>query len=309
MRKILYLLTILIAQHFLSQEKEKEESPKINLSGFVEVFYTYDFNEPNYHNHLRQPFLYTYNRHNEFNLDLAVLKANYQTENVRANLALQLGTYATDNLNSEKDVFKFINEANLGVRLSKKHNIWLDAGIMPTHIGWESVFGKDDATLTRNIGTENQPFYETGVKVSYTTQDGVWQISGSILNGWQRISRVDGNQTMAFGSQLSYKPNDKFLFNSSTFIGNDKPEEEKKMRYFHDFFMVYSINEKIQTTFAFDIGAEQKEKGSKQYNIWYSPNFLLKYQFTPKFSTTGRVEFYSDRNNVLSTPENKKPFQ
>ncbi|STD05626.1 porin [Chryseobacterium carnipullorum] len=36
---------------------------KVTFSAYAELFYTYDLNEPA--NHLRQNFLYSYNRHNE----------------------------------------------------------------------------------------------------------------------------------------------------------------------------------------------------------------------------------------------------
>ncbi len=130
----------------------------IKFFGNAEIFYAYDFNEPR--NHIKQNFLYNYNRHNEFNLNLVMVKANYETENVRTNLALMSGTYATDNLSAEKDVFKFINEANIGFKISKTKNLWIDAGILPSHIGWETAVGKHNLNLTRSLAAENSPYFE-----------------------------------------------------------------------------------------------------------------------------------------------------
>jgi hypothetical protein len=61
---------------------------------------------------------------------------------MRANLALMAGTYAQDNLAAEQDALKYVNEANIGIKISKTKNLWIDAGIMPSHIGWESAIGK-----------------------------------------------------------------------------------------------------------------------------------------------------------------------
>lgn len=301
MKKLFIFSILSIFQNYFSQENP------LKFSGSAEIFYTYDFNEPE--NHIRQNFLYSYNRHNEFNLNLGIIKANYETENMRVNLALMSGTYASDNLAAEKDVFRFVNEANIGFKISKNKNLWIDAGILPSHIGWESAIGKDNLTLTRSLAAENSPYFETGAKISYTSDSGKWFLSGLVLNGWQRIARVEGNQTMAFGHQITYKPNEKLTLNSSSFVGNDKPNSEKKMRYFHDFYVINQWNEKFQTIVGLDVGAEQKEKGSSEYNSWFSPNFLAKYQLNEKTSVAGRVEYFSDKNNVIIAPQNNFGFQ
>lgn len=69
---------------------------------------------------------------------------------------------------------------------------------------------------------ENSPYFEAGAKITYVSPSGQWEFSGLYLNGWQRIQRVDGNTTPAFGYQLIYKPTNKITLNSSSFIGNDK---------------------------------------------------------------------------------------
>jgi hypothetical protein len=280
---------------------------KLTFSAYAELFYTYDFNEPS--NHIRQNFLYSYNRHNELNLNFGLAKAAYQSENMRANLALMAGTYAQDNLASEQDALRYVNEANIGIRISKNKNLWIDAGIMPSHIGWESTIGKDNINLTRSLAAENSPYFETGAKISYTTGNGKWFVSGLLLNGWQRIAKPEGNQTISFGHQITYKPNDKITLNSSSFIGNDKARNEKKMRYFHDLFGSFQLSDQFSTTLGFDVGAEQKEKGSEQYNFWYSPNILMKYQLNNRWALAGRLEYYNDRNGVIITTGTPSGFQ
>jgi len=163
-------------------------------------------------------------------------------------------------------VLKNILEANAGVKIFKKKNLWIDAGVFSSHIGFESAIGKDCWNLTRSILADNSPYFETGAKISYTTDDGKWFISGLLLNGWQRIQRVDGNNTPAFGHQLTYKPNAKITLNSSSFIGNDKPDSVRQMRFFHNFYGIFQLTDKLALTNGFNIGAEQKTKGSSKYN-------------------------------------------
>ena len=55
--------------------------------------------------------MYSHNRHNEVNLNLGFIKANYDSEKVRSNLAIMTGTYANANLSAEPSVLKNIFEA------------------------------------------------------------------------------------------------------------------------------------------------------------------------------------------------------
>jgi hypothetical protein len=129
----------------------------------------------------------------------------YATEKVRANFALMTGSYANANLAAEPEVLKNIFEANAGVKISSKKNVWIDAGIFASHIGFESAIGRDCWTLTRSMLADNSPYYESGVKFSYTSDNGEWFVSGLFLNGWQRIQRVEANNTPAVGHQLTWK--------------------------------------------------------------------------------------------------------
>src|SRR6187399_1111640 len=89
----------------------------ISFTGYAEVYYTYDFNEPENHN--RPSFIYSHNRHNEVNLNLGFVKTTYNSERVRANVALAAGTYMNANYAAEPGVLKNIYEANAGFKLSK----------------------------------------------------------------------------------------------------------------------------------------------------------------------------------------------
>jgi hypothetical protein len=287
----------------------QSDSTKSNLlvSGYLETYYSYDFSNPS--NHTKPDFIYSFNRHNEFNLNLGFIKANYESKNLKANLAFMTGTYSNANLSSEFGVFKNIYEANVDVKISKIKKLFVTAGIFPSHIGFESAVGKDCWNLTRSILADNSPYYESGAKLSFTSKNDKWFLSALILNGWQRISRVDGNNTPAFGHQITYKPSDKIIVNSSSFIGNTFPDNIRQMRYFHNFYTQYLINKKLGFIFGFDFGVQQKSKGNLRYNNWYSPVLIAKYSPNSKISIAARGEYYSDENQVIITTNTKNGFQ
>jgi len=301
---LLILFTIFSINSFAQTDSIKNP---LTISGYIEAYYAYDFGNPDNHN--RPAFVYSHNKHNEVNLNLGYIKAAYATKNVRSNLALMTGTYANANLAAEPGTSKNIFEANVGVKVAKNKNLWIDAGIFASHIGFESAIGKDCWNLTRSILADNSPYYESGVKLSYTTKNEKWFISGLLLNGWQRIQRVEGNNSPAFGHQVTFNPNQKITINSSSFIGSDSPDSTKKMRYFHNFYGQFQVSKKIGVIVGFDFGAQQQAKDTNKYNNWYSPVLIAKYKVNKKISIAARGEYYSDKSEVIVATGTSNGFQ
>ncbi len=279
------------------EEKVKPWKGTLELSGYVEAYYLFDINRPKSGN--RPSFIYSHNRHNELNINHAYIKLNYSAQRLRANVALMAGTYANANLAAEPGVIKNIYEANAGINLLKKKQLWLDAGIFGSHIGFESAVGKDCWNMTRSILADNSPYYESGLKLTYAADNGNFLASALVLNGWQRIQRVGGSSLPSFGWQVQGTVAGKLVLNSSSFIGTDKPDSSRQMRYFHNFYAIYNPVSQFGLTLGFDIGAEQQAKGSKQYNLWYSPVLIARITPIEKLAIAARVEYYSDRKGVI----------
>lgn len=284
-----------------------QEKKPLSISGYVEVYYQHDFNNPQQNS--RPSFVYSHNRNNELNVNLGYIKAAYNTDYLRATLALAAGTYMNTNYAAEQSTLKNIYEASVGIKISKKHSLWIDAGLMPAHLGFESAIGKDNWTLTRSLAADNSPYFETGASLSYTTASGRWSVRGFVLNGWQRIQRVDGNSSPAFGHQLTYTPSESWSFNSSSFIGNDKADSVKQIRYFHNLYATYQATTKFGFIAGFDIGIEQQEKGSNAYNTWLTPTLIARYKPNKKIAIAARAEYYHDKKDVIVTTGTANGFQ
>lgn len=297
-------LAVLLLCFFVSSVLNAQDGKNIKLSGFLDTYYSYDFNKPA--NHEKPSFFYNYSRHNEINVNLGLLKAAYESDRIRANLGLMVGTYGQYNLSSEQGLMKNIYEANAGVKLSDK--AWLDAGIMSSHIGWESAISKDNPTLTRSLAAENSPYYLSAVKLSYDLNK-EWYVCFLVANGWQRIQRVDENSTPSFGAQITYKPSDKLTINYSAFTGNDHPDSLCVRRFFNDTYVIYRVSDVFGITAGFDYGMEQKHKGASTYHTWLTWALIGKFQWSEKFSTSGRIEQYLDKNGVIISTGTPHGFQ
>ncbi|NML64296.1 porin [Hymenobacter sp. RP-2-7] len=260
--------------------------------GFVDAYYGFDFDHGP--SNTRPYFLYSHNRQNEFTVNNAILGARYDDGKVRGALALHAGTYVSANYAAEDPVLKHIYEGWAGFRPFKK--AWLDAGIFASHIGFESAMSKDNWTLTRSIMAENSPYYEAGARFTYEVGPKL-TLTGLVLNGWQNIR--ENNQGKALGTQIQWKPTSRLLVNSSTFYGNEQPQDSlKRRRYFHDFYLTYAATKRLNLALVFDVGKQQSQ-GHHGYDTWHTGSAFVKYQLSELFSTTLRGEYYHAQRGVF----------
>ena len=263
--------------------------------GFVDAYYGFDFNHGS--TNQRPGFLYSHNRQNEFTVNNAVLGARYDDGKVRGALGIHAGTYVSANYAAEDQVLKHIYEAYAGFRPFNK--AWLDLGIFGSHIGFESALSKDNWTLTRSLMAENSPYYEAGARLTYEVGPRL-TLTGLVLNGWQNIRET--NQGKALGTQIQWKPTDKLLLNSSTFYGNEQPQDSlRRRRYFHNFYLTYAATERLNLALVFDVG-KQQSAGHHGYDTWHTGSAFIKYKLADKFSTTLRGEYYNaDRGVIINS--------
>lgn len=283
----IFFCSILVAQN--------DSIKSLSFTAYSEIYYTYDFSNPN--NHLRQDFIYNHKRHNELNVNLLLLKTNYQDKAIRTNIGLMAGNYAQYNMSAEPTWAQFIYEANIGINLSKKNDIWIDAGIFSSHYGFESLLQTESWTLTRGMYVENVPYYISGVAISSTNKAKSLYFGAILLNGWQHIQRIDGSQKPSLGLQVKYMPSEKLTVNYCNFLGSDKPDSLKSFRHFHNFYTQYQYNTNIGFVIEANIGFEQS-KLSNPTN-WFSLVGISRYKFSNKTYTAFRLEYYNDPKNTI----------
>jgi len=298
----LHCVTICSAQ----KDSVFSKGPMIYISGFVDVYYAFDFAQPD--GNKRQPFLYNHNRHNEFNLNNGFLRIGIEDESYRANLAFHAGTYVADNYAQEPLLLRPIFEANVGIALNKRRNLWLDAGIFTSHIGFESAISIDNWTLTRSLLAENSPYYLSGAKMTWSPNKD-WQISALVCNGWQRIQRLPGSSLPSFGTQVNYRKDDHLTLNWSTFIGPTGTDALRKMRYFNNFYGQIQLTERMGFIAGFDIGFEQRTKRSAEYDAWLSPVVVARYKLSSQWYAALRAEYFEDAEEIVLSADSPYDFK
>lgn len=281
------LLEMTISMAALAQEKDSLYG--LELSGFVDLYYGQNFE--NSESGSRFPFLYNHNRQNQFAVNLALIRAYLEAGRLRANLGLQQGTYTQDNYSAEPKALRWIHEANLGYALNPEKTLWLDAGVLPSHIGFESAISNENLTLSRSIIAENSPYFETGVKLGWQKNQ-QWYFALLYLNGWQRIQAIPGRNNPSFGTQATFSPSNNLTLNWSTFVGTDQNREAGTSLYFSNFYLDWTPWEGWKLIAGLDAGKRTLElEGDRN---WWGTSVILQRKFTQGFASAIRYEYYHD---------------
>ena len=193
------------------------------VSGFIDVYYAYDFGRPAQHD---RPFTTQAVRHNEFNLNLAHVALSIDRASVRARLAVQAGTSVQANYAAEprtgaisgSELVRHIQEATIGVRAASA--LWIDAGIYLSYIGWEGWISATNPTYTRSLVAEFSPYYLSGARATWTAGKRV-TIQAHLMNGWQNVA--ENNDGKAGGLRIDVAPSDRLTLVYANFLGREQP--------------------------------------------------------------------------------------
>lgn len=299
-----FLLIVLLLCELRPFAQERKVNP-FSFAAYTEMYYSYDFSEPISKD--KPDFLYNHKRHHELNANLMLVQATYSRNKIRANLGLMAGNYASNNLSAEPRGVQNIYEANMGIKLSKERNWWLDAGIFPSHIGYESAIGASCWTLTRSLAAENSPYYESGLRLAYSSAENRVNISGYLLNGWQRIRLLSHSKVPAIGFQVNYKASKKLLLNYSNFIGSAQADSNSALRTFHNLYAVYEPSSKWGLTAGLDVGTDKD--GAGKYGLWCTPNVVIRFIASTKIKMALRGEYYYDNKQIIVRTNTLNGFQ
>lgn len=212
---------------------------------------------------------------------------------IQASVVIQQGWFADANYTGDDRSLRYLQQAWLGVDLS--NDFTLRAGIMPSHIGYESINARDNALLSRLFCSDATPYFETGASLQ-------WKASSALtaevlaLNGWQRI--VATNRDICYGSRLVYRPDSTITVNWSTFYGNMNDRSlEPSMRLYNNFWAEWMPVPEVQVVGIFDVGTQQLVGGSTA-RTWCAA-LVGSWRPSPNWRIASRIEHFSDPSSLL----------
>lgn len=282
-----------------------EKLGKISIGGYIDAYYGYNFSNPADGN---VPYFVSMARSNEANINLAYIDLRYNGEHVRARFVPGFGTYMNANYAAEPGVLKNIIEASAGVKLFRKKEIWLDAGVLGSPYTNESAISRDHLMYTRSFAPEYVPYYLCGARLSLPLHK---KVTGYLyfLNGWQQIR--DQNKGKSFGAQLEYRPASRHLINWNVYIGDERSatSPDFRTRYFTDVYWIFNPEGKVSITSCAYVGMQERLMPGDRISrpVWWQANFITRWRFHRILSLSGRLEYFSDPHRVMIAPLNGIP--
>lgn len=216
--------------------------PTITPSAYVEAYYAYNFDRPS--NGITNDRGFD-NRSNSITLSNAVIGAAWQAGDVSGKVAFQIGSTPSTYYASEpalagasganatgSDLWKYVQEANVGWKAPIGRGLLLQAGLFLSPIGPEGVAVKDNWNWSRSNLFFALPFYHAGARASYEVVDGI-TLTGAVYNGWNNV--VDDNDGKSLSTSVGFTRgivSGQVLY----FGGAERPASAPEGPYFrHDF--------------------------------------------------------------------------
>ena len=155
-----------------------------------------------------------------------------------------------------------------------------EAGVYPSHIGFEGFFTKDNWNYTRGVLGELSPYYQGGVKVSRPIGKH-WSARADVMRGWQNVT---SHAPRAIGTQVAYDDGR----TSTTF--NTYADAHRK---FGDFIATYKVTPKLTLATSIDRGRERPAN-------WLGVGLWSRYAIDDRHAVAFRAERFRDPNGGIS---------
>ncbi len=194
------------------------------LSGFVDIYYGQNFNNPaSQTNSLR----FFDGGTNQFGLNLVELVVDKAPEvtNSRTGYHVALGFGQAMNAVNGSDhgglgFDQYLKEAYFSYLAPVGKGLQVDAGKFVTPHGAEVIETKDNWNYSRGLLFSYAiPYYHFGVRAKYAFND-KYSLSGFFVNGWNNV--VDNNTGKTYGIGFGWNPSKKFGIVQNYMVG---PEE------------------------------------------------------------------------------------
>ena len=267
--------------------------PEIKIGGYVSTYFAWYDDETKSNEFVQFPTLAPRNK--QFALNMALLSMEYNSKNTRGNIGLHFGDVSQS---IWPENFKFVQEANAGIKFFKK--FWLDAGFFKTHIGLESFQPRENITSSMSILSYHEPYFFSGAKLTYLVNDKL-TLQANVFNGYSDYS--DQNDNKVFGFSTVYTMNNNFTLTYNLLSSDESPTTANKsyQRFYNNFYLLYTKN-KVTFGLELNYGTQKnslKIDTTKTASV-YSGLIVAKYQLNSKIATYGRLENFSDKDQILS---------
>ncbi len=282
---------------------------KTELSGFVDMYYGYNFNTPKtacttIGGVAVFNCLYNFNvAHNSFALNLAeVAFEKKPSADSRGGFRVDLDYGSTAAMVHAAEpggagIFQNIEQAYISYLAPTGTGLQLDLGKFVTMMGNEVIETKDNWNYSRSLlFTLAIPYYHMGARLSYSPNDKI-TLQGHLVNGWNNVQ--DNNAGKSVGGAITLKPTSALTIIENYMGGPEQGDttDSGPWRNMSDTIVSYTVTKQVSLAANYDHG---QDKVAGKTVMWHGVAGYLKYQPNDIFALTPRVEYYRDRDGITT---------
>jgi hypothetical protein len=290
------------------------------LSGFVDVYYGQNFNNPaNQNNGLR----FFDQGANQFGLNLLELVVDKTPDpsNSRTGYHVALGYgQAMNAVNAAEPkggigFDQYLKEAYFSYLAPVGKGLQVDVGKFVTPAGAEVIETKDNWNYSRGVLFSYAiPYFHFGLRAKYAFND-KYSLTGFLVNGWNNV--VDNNSGKTYGATFGWNPNKKFGIAQTYLAGPEENGINRNLRQLHDTVITYSPTTRLSFIVNGDYGRGDRFLTDPAINA-YSPTVFwtgvagyVKYAFANNMAVASRYEYFDDHDGFATgtlTPTHVNEF-
>ena len=273
----------------------------VQLGGFVDTTYAYNFNVPQTNTNTLRVFD---TRANSFMLNSAELniKKPVSAESpVGFRTDLAFGTDAevvgsvttglglgTDELDIQQAYVEYLAPIGNGLDVQ--------VGKFVTLHGAEVIKSKDDWNISRSfLFGYAIPFTHTGIRATYPWSDRFSTVVG-VNNGWDLVDDNNQGKTVELG--FSAVPMDKTSLAVTYMFGAEQANNNGKQRHLLDLVAGWQPIEPLQLKLNYDYGWEDDAVAFKNNAVWHGRAGYARYALSDKWAVTVRGEYFNDADAI-----------
>jgi len=268
-----------------------------SLSGFVDVYYGQNFNNPA----TRTNGLQFFNgATNQFGLNLIEFVVDKQPDpaNSRTGYHIALGYGQAMNAiygastSSTLSADQYVKEAYFSYLAPLGKGLQVDVGKFVTPAGAEVIETKDNINYSRGILFSYAiPYYHFGMRAKYAFND-KYALTGYFVNGWNSV--IDNNTGKTYGMSFAWNPNKKWSVTQNYLAGPEQNNFNSDWRQLSDTVVSVNATKRLTLTANYDYGRGDHINTVVDPVYWTGVAGYFKYALSDKYSFASRYEYYND---------------
>jgi hypothetical protein len=273
------------------------------LSGFVDVYYGYNSNQPAGRTTAFRNFDINSGQFGLNMIELVADKAPDATAS-RVGYHVALGFGQAMNIINSTEPGQFATESNFDQYLKEGYleylaplgkGLQINVGKFVTPAGAEVIETKDNWNYSRGmLFALAIPYFHFGASAKYAFNP-KFAVTGYLVNGWN--NSIDNNSGKTTGFSAAWTPNAKFSLIQNYLVGPEQLNDNSNFRHLSDTVVTYTPNSKLALMANYDYGHDHLT-GAFNSVHWSGIAGYVKYSPNANWGLAARGEYFSDNGGT-----------